>query len=74
MADRPSKKSAALKGRNDNRKNGKAPKKGRVRHQKTRLSELEKALMGGGAMKRIARPLPGAEKPSKSLAEVVLGR
>lgn len=59
MADQPKKKSAALKGRNDERKNGKAFKRpGSTRNRTTRLTELQKALMGGGAMRRIARPAP----------------
>lgn len=73
MPDQPKKKPANAVTRNADRKNGKAAKSGRDAARKwgksyrgshttkARLSELEKALLGGGAMVRITRPAP--EKP-----------
>lgn len=70
MADRPSKKNPNAVSKNDARSNGKASKTrsdgyfGRDKafrgsHTRpTHLSELQKALLGGGAMRRITRPVP----------------
>lgn len=73
MADQPKKKNTTAVTRNPNRRNGKAAKSdpGNVYYKSdrneyrgshvrgVRLSELEKALLGGGAMRRITRRLPG---------------
>ena len=68
MADQPRKKPAGQKSRNDSRPNGKAFKsypsatRREYRGSKTRrtpLTELQKALLGGGAMKRITKRIPG---------------
>ena len=62
MADQPSKKNRANVTRNDSRRNGKANKRpGATRNRRVHLTELQKALMGGGAMRRITRPAPGNE-------------
>jgi hypothetical protein len=54
------KKSPSQVKRNADRRNGKAFKtSGASRNRRTPLTELEKALLGGGAMKRITRRLPG---------------
>lgn len=74
MADQPKKKPASAKTRNDSRKNGKAFKTApdayrrpgksyRGSHTKgNRLTELDKALLGGGAMRRIMRRIPEAKE------------
>lgn len=74
MADQPKKKPASQIVRNSDRRNGKASKQDRnnpkFRIAKneyrgshttgTSLTELQKALMGGGAMKRIMKRIPGS--------------
>lgn len=74
MPDQPKKKPANAVTRNTERKSGKASKSGpdvarkwgksyRGSHTtKAHLTELQKALLGGGAMARITRPAP--EKPA----------
>lgn len=65
MADQPKKKSRSGVIRNDSRRNGKASKRpGSTRNRRTHLTELEKALLGGGAMRRITRPVPGSHVPT----------
>ena len=64
MADQPKKKRVTDIRRNDERKNGKAFKRtDRSRNKSTRLTELQKALFGGGAMKRVERPAPVKKDP-----------
>ena len=59
MADQPKKKGPNAVTRNDSRRNGKAFKKsGATRNKPFRPSELQKALWGQGAMRRITRPAP----------------
>lgn len=60
MADHPKKKTNVS--RNDERKNGKRFKSHRRSHRSgrgVRLTELQKALLGGGVMRRIKVPVPG---------------
>jgi len=38
------------KGRNDNRKNGKASKTTAIKHQRTTLTGIQKIILGGGLM------------------------
>ena len=72
MADQPKKKNPNNLVRNAERRNGKAFKAdstskkfiGRREYRgshtrRARLTELDKALLGGGAMKRITKRLPG---------------
>lgn len=54
------------KARNDKRRNGKAFKQGHRASRKTPQTELQKALLGGGAMKRIERPAKGNEPEVKA--------
>lgn len=64
MTDRQKPKSARDRQTNDGRKNGKAFKKGFRRSSKpVPQTELQKALMGKGAMVRIMKPLPGTIDP-----------
>jgi hypothetical protein len=72
VSDQPKKKPISAKNRNDGRRNGKASKtrpdskflgRAEYRGSKTtgvRLSELQKALLGGGAMVRITKKIPGS--------------
>lgn len=61
MADQPKKKSSIGRNQNDERPNRKAWKKeGATRNSATPLTELQKALLGGGALKRITKPIPGS--------------
>lgn len=71
MADQPKKKPAANKNSNDDRPNRKAFKqkpedyrgKGQYRGSKTRptkLTEVQKALLGGGVLRNIHKPIEGS--------------
>jgi hypothetical protein len=76
VADQPKKKALSAKNPNTDRRNRKAFKQDRGALRTTRnpyrgshtrhvpLTELQKALLGGGAMRRITKPLKqGDEKP-----------
>lgn len=61
MADQPKKKNPNLRKNNDDRRNKKAFKTpGASRNRKSPQTELQKALMGGGAMRRITRQIAGS--------------
>ncbi len=58
-------KKARTKGPNASRARGSSIQTGFRGARKTHLSDLEKALMGGGAMRRIAKPLARDDSPPK---------
>ncbi len=61
MADQPKKKNPSLRKDNSDRRNKKAFKRpGSSRNRKSPQTELQKALMGGGAIRRIARRVEGS--------------
>jgi hypothetical protein len=68
VADQPKKKNPNLRKNNDDRPNKKAFKApGGSRNRKSPQTELQKALMGGGALRRIMRPHAGASPGRWSL-------